>query len=67
MTTRTDRLIALLSFVGTFAVLLAIGAAIGFLGAVEIVLLFLIAIPLAILVARTIRARRARLTPPPTG
>jgi hypothetical protein len=67
LTTRTDRLIVLISFVLVFAVILAILSAFGALGAVEIILLFVIAIPVSIFVSRAVQARRGRPSPPPAG
>jgi hypothetical protein len=67
LTTRIDRLIALLSFVAVFVVLLAVAALGGFLGAAEFGLLFLLAIPISVLVSKVLRGRLGRSTPPRVG
>ena len=67
LTTRTDRLIALITFLVVFALVLAIPAAFGALGPFEILVLIVLAIPISIVVTKAIQSRFERVTPPHTG
>jgi hypothetical protein len=55
-TTRTDRLVSILSFVVSVLIVLAIaGIVFGLLGAVELVIALVIAIPMTIVLSRWLR------------
>jgi hypothetical protein len=54
-TTRTDRLVSILSFVVSVLIVLAIARIFGLLGPVELVIALVIAIPLTIVLSRWLR------------
>ena len=58
--TRTDRLVSILSFVVSVLIVLAIAGMFGLLGAVEFVIALVIAIPMTIVLSRWLRTVVAR-------